>query len=647
MLNKRGMKMKNKKIIFLISLFFLMSILLLLPVMAQIESAGISNYQPLEAFFDGFIAAQMDEYKVPGVTMSIVKDGEIILAKGYGFSDIENQKKVDPEKTMFRPGSITKLFVWTAVMQLVEQDKIDLNQDINTYLDFSIPNHIRGFKDTLPREKITMNHLLNHTAGFEDQASYLFVDKKEGIHPLGEYLKNHIPARVYPPGQQMAYSNYSANLAAYIVERISGVNFDEYVEKNIFSPLNMQASTLRQPIPEKIQAESAYGYNFKKGDYYKGDFEFIQGYPAGSLSSTARDMAKFMIAHLEDDVYENKRILAEETKAFMHSQSFTHHEELAGMAHGFIEMNINGYHIISHGGDTQLFHSGLYLIPQENIGLFVSYNGSNSHRARNILIREFMNRYFPSSERTVTAESNNNFVDPELLQGTYHMNRANFTTYESLIRLIQQLNIQIDDENNIIQTFMGETTRLEQVKPAIFHSKEGLDRFYAPINEQGKITHLWTNSPNVIVRASWYETLPFNLLLLFGYILLALISIIIWVKSIFKRNSAGKRAIFAKFIGILYALTALVIFAGLFLVFSDMHPEYGIPNILLQGSSTYNKLSQIIWILPLLAFLLFISFLTVWIKRSLSMGGRIYYSIFIFWSFGILWWFYYWNILKW
>ena len=143
--------MKNKKIIFLISLFFLMSFLLFLPVSAQVDS-GISNYLPLEAFFDGLIASQMEEYNAPGVTLSIVKDGEIILAKGYGFSDIENQKTVDPEKTMFRPGSVTKLFVWTAVMQMVEQGKIDLDKDINEYLDFRIPYSIRGYKDTLPRE---------------------------------------------------------------------------------------------------------------------------------------------------------------------------------------------------------------------------------------------------------------------------------------------------------------------------------------------------------------------------------------------------------------------------------------------------------------------------------------------------------------
>ena len=617
----------------------------LLPILAQ--SKNIKNISTLEAFFDGFITSQMEEYKVPGVTLSIVKDGEIILAKGYGFSDIENHKTVDPEKTMFRPGSITKLFVWTAVMQMVEQGKIDLDRDINEYLDFRIPYHIRGYKSTLPRDTITMNHLLNHSAGFEDQASYLFVNQTEAISPLGEYLKNHIPARVYPPGQQMAYSNYGANLAAYIVERVSGLNFAEYVEKNIFSPLNMLNSTLKQPVPEGIEAESAYGYSFKKGAYDKGDFELIQGYPAGSLSSTAMDMAKFMIAHLEDGLYDNKRILEEETIKLMHSQSFTHHEELAGMAHGFIEMNLNGYRIISHGGDTLLFHSGLYLIPLANIGLFVSYNGGNSHRARNVLIREFMNRYFPGSKRTLTTESNNDFIDPELLQGTYHMNRANFTTYESLFRLIQPLTIQIDRENNIIQTFMGETTRLEQVKPAIFYSKKGIDKFYSPVNEQGKVTHLWTNSPNVMVRAPWYETLPFNLSLLFGYILFALISIVIWVKSIFKKTPAGKRAVFAKLSAIFYAFTVLVIFAGLVLVFSNIHPEYGIPNILLQSSSTYDILSKVIWILPVLAVLLILSALKVWIKRNLTIGGRIYYTIFTLWSAGIIWWFYHWNILKW
>jgi hypothetical protein len=173
-----------------------------------------------------------------------------------------------------------------------------------------------------------------------------------------------------------------------------------------------------------------------------------------------------------------------------------------------------------------------------------------------------------------------------------------------------------------------------------------MDKFYAPVNEQGIITHLWTNSPNVMVRALWYETVPFNLFLIFGYILLAVISIILWIRSFCKKSAAGRKSVFAKFIAILYALTVLVIFTGLTMVFTNLHPEYDIPYILLENSSTYDILSYIVWILPVWAILLFISVLMVWIKRSLRIGGRIYYTFFTLWSAGIIWWLY-WNILKW
>ncbi len=125
--------------------------------------------EDLEAFLDGVLAAEMRSHSIASATVSVVKDGELFFAKGYGYADRESRRPVDPERTLFRPGSISKLFTWTAVMQLVEQGKIDLDADVNEYLtDFRIP-------DTFP-EPITMEHLMTHTPGFEDGGlGYLLI----------------------------------------------------------------------------------------------------------------------------------------------------------------------------------------------------------------------------------------------------------------------------------------------------------------------------------------------------------------------------------------------------------------------------------------------------------------------------------------
>jgi CubicO group peptidase (beta-lactamase class C family) len=233
-------------------------------------------------------------------------------------------------------------------MQLVERGQLDLDANINDYLtEFKIP-------DTYP-EPITMKHLLTHTPGFEDGAlGYLFVQSTDEIVPLSDSLKAHIPWRVRSPGTYSSYSNYGTALAGLIVADVSGMPFNEYIEKNILEPLGMENSTFREPLPDRLAENMATGYKRKKGVYEKDDFEIISNFgPAGALSSTAADMARFMIAHLQNGRYGDARILEEETAKQMHSQQYTLDPRLPGMAYGFYESRVNGQHIIGHGGDTR------------------------------------------------------------------------------------------------------------------------------------------------------------------------------------------------------------------------------------------------------------------------------------------------------
>ncbi|MDZ7671829.1 MAG: serine hydrolase domain-containing protein [Halanaerobiales bacterium] len=631
--------MKNKK-----RYFSLVLIAIFLILFSSISFAqNIEDVYSVEMFFDGFLESQMEEYKVPGVTISVVKDGEILFKKGYGFYDLENNKRVDPDQTLFRPGSASKLFIWTSVMQLVEDGQIDLDKNVNEYLDFEIPNEVVGY-DNEDVKPITVMNLLNHNAGFEDKIKDLFVLSKNDIKPLGTYLKEYMPARVYPAGREMAYSNYASSLAAYIVERVSGLSFNQYVEENIFEPLNMNHSTFRQPVPEEIDGESSLGFAYINGAYQSNQFEYIQPYPVGSLSSTAEDMSKFMLAHLNNGSYQGNSILNSETIEEMHSQSFTHHNKFAGMAHGFIEMEYNGYRMITHGGDTLLFHSGLYLIPELNTGLFVSYNGRDAAMARNSLIKSFIDRYFPKKDNNLAVSEDSNLIDPKLIEGKYIINRINHTTYESISKYFSITNIQVDSSGNIIYNFMGQTNRLKQIEPGVFYDNESGNKLYAAVNQEGEVNELWTNSPNVLKRASWHEGPLINGVFVLGFIILTLILSFIWIKSLFSR-SIRKKYFLEKLTPIIFGFLTIGFIAAIAVVFSDLHPVYNIPYLFLQSSALFDNIMMFIWILPIMLILLLYTHYRVWSIRTWKLSGKIFYTIYTIWSIGIVWWLYNLNLL--
>src|SRR5215467_8523970 len=218
----------------------------------------------VESFLDGLVPLQLKQSDIAGATISVVKDGKVLFAKGYGYADVQKKQTVSPEETLFRPGSISKLFTWTAVMQLFEQGKLDLDRDVNEYLDFKIPDAFG--------KPITLKNIMTHTPGFEEQIKDLFTTTP-GSPNLGEYLKTHIPARIYPPGTVPAYSNYATALAGYIVQRVSGHPFEDYVAENIFKPLNMKHSTFRQPLPSELASFMSSGY--RRGSDPKEPFEIV------------------------------------------------------------------------------------------------------------------------------------------------------------------------------------------------------------------------------------------------------------------------------------------------------------------------------------------------------------------------------------
>jgi CubicO group peptidase (beta-lactamase class C family) len=207
----------------------------------------------VEAFLDGLVPMQLQREDVAGAVIVVVKDGKVLVSKGYGFADVKKRIPVSPDATLFRPGSISKAFTWTAVMQLVEQGKLNLDRDINDYLDFQVP-HTFGCP-------VTLRNLMTHTAGFEEVIKDLGADRADELPTLQRFIKSHEPHQIYSPGTIPAYSNYGADLAGYIVQRVSGLPFEQYIQQNIFGPLGMTRATFVQPLPDPLKPMMSNGYS--------------------------------------------------------------------------------------------------------------------------------------------------------------------------------------------------------------------------------------------------------------------------------------------------------------------------------------------------------------------------------------------------
>jgi CubicO group peptidase (beta-lactamase class C family) len=428
----------------------------------------------LEAFLDGFVPQQIEKADIAGVVIAVVKDGKPIFEKGYGYADVENKKPISPQDTLFRPGSTSKLFTWTAVMQQVEQGKLQLDRDVNDYLDFKIP--------PTHGKPTTLRDIMTHRSGLEETIKDLFVASEKDLRPMSQYLPTHLPHQIFPPGTIPAYSNYATTLAAYIVQRVSGQPFDDYVDEHFFKPLNMTRATFRQPLPDSLKPFMSNGYR-RASDKPK-PFEYVEVAPAGSLSASADSMTHFMIMHLQNGRYGDVQILKPETAIQMHTRQEGWPATINGMCLGFYEQTTNGHRIIAHGGDTELFHSNLLLLLDDNVGLFVSYNSSGAPDkgdARGLLFEKFMDRYFPAPPSNEPALSTA-AQDAKSVAGAYNISRRFETNVIAITSLLGQAKIKVDPKDNTI--FMdglfkdanGLPKHYREVAPMVFRSADGKNK---------------------------------------------------------------------------------------------------------------------------------------------------------------------------
>lgn len=454
----------------------------------------------VNAFFDGIVSLQLERGDIAGATVLVMKDGNVLLEKGYGYSDIKRKRAVDPNATLFRLASISKLFTWISIMQLEEQGKVDLDTDVNRYLDFQIRPAFN--------KPVTLRDLMTHTGGFEETLDDIVIlDSKKTI-TLRDYLIRNQPVRIFAPGEIPAYSNYGVGLASYIVQRVSGQPFEQYVHDHIFAPLGMTHSSFYQPLEKPLDTLVSDGYRSKTTSPPVG-FEFFIPLGAGAVSSTAEDMGHFGQALLNGGELDGKRILKPETLALMWTPQFRVSTHLPPMCMGFYQTWRNQLHWIGHQGDLIDFHSLFFVEPTQKLVLFVSYNSAGgANLPRPEIIRFFSDRYFPGASAVQFLKTP--AKDLKDIEGTYQSTRRAETTKFKLSTLFSQRTASVDKDGVLTLTgsrdLRNHPIKWKPIAKDLWQAEDEQQHIFAIRDQQNKVARLAFDFPAVqLQRVPWYE----------------------------------------------------------------------------------------------------------------------------------------------
>jgi CubicO group peptidase (beta-lactamase class C family) len=608
---------------------------------------NLEDPQELAAWVDDYFQTQLSKTKIPGAAISIVKDGEILFSNGYGYADIDQKIPVDAKKTLFRVASLSKLFTATAAMQLYERGALELNSDVNEYLD--------GWQLENPYdEPVTPARMMMHTDGTTQRLIGLGARTKQQMQPLEEYLPRYMPAINYPPGKFYSYSNHSIALLGYLVEKVSGMPFVEYIDRNIFQPLNMRQSTFEQPPVEELPKNFAKGYQIRNGKAEPVPYLYLNIAPAAAMMTTATDMAHFMLAHLQLGNYQGSRILQPETAEMMHTTHYQIHPQVPGTSYGFRERLVNNVRTIGHLGSLRGYSSSLNLIPEENIGIFIATNSfSNLHGE---FLAEFFNRYFP-------AEQNPDLISqtPEELEkytGTYRDMEYPRSTIAKITGIAKEINVATQNGTLIVKTPpLVFRSQVENVKltptaePGLFYRERDNAYVYFVADESGNITHV--SNPlypkiGVYQKVPWYETiwlhlgiLAFCMLLFFTATIAGIIRPLI--RFLRRKKIATPKLAWVRNLAGLIGLLNLIFIIGLPLYlwrWGSWKLVYGVPTV-----------ATGLFVLPVLTsvltLVLFVMMLVIWQKKYWSWQGRSHYDLITLAGvvFSAL--LAYWNLLGW
>ena len=450
---------------------------------ATAEAAPPFDRTKVKTFVDGAVHEAMRADHIAGVTLAIVDRAGVIMTKGYGFAAFSPAKKVDAD-TLFRVGSISKTVVWIAIMQLVEQGKISLDDPINQRLPNSLRVPDEGF-----RNPILIQHLMTHSAGFEDSLEGLFVHDPAQLRPIADYLATHRVHRVREPGVLAVYSNYGAALAGALVANVTGEPWQDYAEEHVLRPLGMMSATYREPYPdavakthglaapmaESVAAKVTSGFTRASGAYQTQPFEYVSDQaPAGALSASANDMAAYMRALLDPALMGKSGVLRTETALAMREPVFASTPELGSLLHGFFDFNSrHGRHGFGHTGALVFQHSIMEVYPDEGVGIFMSVNTPTGDALLNTFASVFLDAFFgPAPAGPPMVEEPQ--AEAAKVAGTYlGLRRPIFRSESPLLRYNGEFEVKALRSGNIL---VSGSDRYKPIGGGVFISTVGRER---------------------------------------------------------------------------------------------------------------------------------------------------------------------------
>jgi len=653
----------NHKAVALGLLTFAMLFSMAQPAAAQ--GYGPSDPAELEAFIDKYLAEQMDVYHIPGIVITFVKDGDVFFSKGYGYANLEQQVPMDVDETLLTTASLGKVFSAVGVLQQYERGVIDLHEDIRPYFtDF----HLKTQFD----EPLTFANLLTHTDGFEARMIGVAAQNQADLLTIGELIETYMPTQLYPPGKYMTYGDFAATLGGYLTQKISGLPFETYMERNIFTPLGMENSTFNQYLSDKQLDHMAVGYEYTDGEYHAIPVFYIHSSPAGGLRTTAVDMNAFMLAFLNGGEYRGTRILNKKTVQLMQEQQFAPHPKMAGITYGLFEHFENGQRILLRDGDGVGTRTRMVLFPEENMGFFISYNSGDSN-LRLDFVNAFLDHYYPADDDTVHLPVDDYRARTKLFTGTYRPLQADVTTFgKSMYFFSQLIEVSSTEEGylNVTTTAMGgeqssvmggfEGTSLwVEVGSLYFERVDSNGQLAFVQDEEGEIVQMISGQGyhSTFEKLPWYESQSFQMILV-ELIALLLISAVFstcagWPlgtlicklrkKSLTKTFSWG--AFVARlWVGIVAGMLALHIFRAIGVLYA-IGSIAGIPNFAWGITDEMISALNSIYLPVALALPLPIFTALAWGNLWWKKSTRIHYTLVTLAVLAAIWWAHYWNLL--
>jgi len=458
------------------------------PVSAS-ATAATQEVDDVAATVRDLVETSLEDHDVPGATVAVVADGSVALAEGFGVADRETETAVEAG-TPFRIGSVSKAVTWTALMRRIQRGDLEPDADVAGMLDVPVLD---------PKGTVTPANLATHRAGLENGNSQLWVGNAGDLASLPSHLRRATISQVRPPGEVGAYSNYGAALGGQVLAAARDESFGTAIENELLGPFGMASSSFSQPLPQSLANAHATGHATGT-TYSNGNFPYVGLRPAGAMSTTAPDMARFLQAHLNDGVVDGERVLASETVDALHRQWATHHESLAGMAFGLVENYHGETRVLRHNGATPSFVSDMVLVPEAGLGLFVAYNASDAASAMNDVVSGFLDEYLgggpgsetdsasgadsgtdgDSSPASETDSGSNDTAEPltpdgqpsrtDALEGTYRAIRFSKTGHDRITTTLQAptVSVSVGDDGTLRTTRGSTTQRWVEVEPLVF-----------------------------------------------------------------------------------------------------------------------------------------------------------------------------------